>query len=186
VIHLIVACQGKFNSGIERRHRDTIHLARLSHEPAVVPHRHCSGRGRVVDRGCPARRAGRASVGRRCQHPKPAGLRAGPAVITRPRAQRPGLLRRPREAEPLLGHGRHLPVGVPDHPGRRRAVRRARDHRPQPAAGHQRDRRRQRGKQLGDAPCLLAPPRRPCRRVLVVRQGRRAHRARGDPAPTAA
>jgi len=28
------------------------------------------------------------------------------------------------------GHRRHLPVGVHDHPGRRRAVRRAPDHRP--------------------------------------------------------
>ena len=50
----------------------------------------------------------------------PARLRAGPALGARPRAQRAGLLRRPRRAEPLLGHRRHLPVGVPDDLGRRR------------------------------------------------------------------
>src|SRR6266540_1519916 len=48
---------------------------------------------------------------RRC----PAGLCAGPAVCARSRPQRPGLPRRPGRAEPLLGHRRHLPGGLPDH-----------------------------------------------------------------------
>ena len=117
---------------------------------------------------------------------RPARLRACPSVGARPRAQRAGLLRRPRRAEPLLGHRRHLPVGVPDHLGRRRPARRAAHHRPQHPAGRGRDRRRQRRQQQGHAPHLLPPPRRPRRRVLAVRQERRAHRARGDAQAAAA
>ena len=120
------------------------------------------------------------------RHIRPTGLRAGPALGARPGPERAGLLRRPRRAEPLLDHRRHLPVGVPDHVGRRRAARRAADHRQQHPAGRRRDRRRQRRQQQGHPPHLLAPPRRPRRRVLAVRQERHAHRARGDAAPAAA
>ena len=109
-----------------------------------------------------------------------------PPVRARPGPERPEVLRRAGRAEPVLRHRRRLPVGVPDHPGRRRAVRRAPEHRPQPAAGRRRDRRRQRRDQPGDAPRLLASPRRPRRRGLAVRRGRGPHRARGDPAAAAA
>ena len=53
-----------------------------------------------------------------------------PQLGARPRAKRAGLLRRPRGAEPVLGHRRHLPVGVPDDLGRRCPARRA------PTIGH--------------------------------------------------
>ena len=100
------------------------------------------------------------STRRRCRHERTrndhrhiraARLRAGPAVGARPRAQRAGLLRRPRRAEPLLDHRRHLPVGVPDHLGRRRAARRAAHDRQQHPARGRRDRRRQRRQQQGHA-----------------------------------
>ena len=120
------------------------------------------------------------------RHVRATRLRAGAAVGARPRAQRAGLLRRPRRAEPLLDHRRHLPVGIPHHLGRRRAARRAADDRPQHPAGRRRDRVRQRRQQQGHSSRLLAPPRRPRRRVLPVRQERHPHRARGDPAPPAA
>ena len=68
------------------------------------------------------------------------GLRAGPALGARACAQRTGLLRRPRRAQPVLDHRRHLPVGVPHDLGRRRPSRRAADHRPQHPAGRRRDR----------------------------------------------
>ena len=76
------------------------------------------------------RRSARHGRGGECRHEhnrhiRTAGLRAGPALGARPRAQRAGLLRRPRRAEPVLDHRRHLPVGVPDDLGRRRAARRA-------------------------------------------------------------
>ena len=45
---------------------------------------------------------------------------------------------------------------------------------------------RQRREQQGHAPHLLAPPRRPRRRVLALRQERRPHRARGDTPAAAA
>ena len=114
-----------------------------------------------------------------------ARLRAGPALGARPGAERAGLLRRPRRAEPLLDHRRHLPVRVPDDLGRRRAARRAADDRQQHPARGRRDRRRERRQQQGRVPHLLAPPRRPRRRVVAVRQERHPHRARGD-APAAA
>ena len=44
----------------------------------------------------------------------------------------------------------------------------------------------QRRQQQGQLPHLLAPPRRPRRRVVAVRQERHPHRARGDAAPPAA
>ena len=66
------------------------------------------------------------------------------------------------------------------------AARRAPDDRQQHPAGRGRDRRRQRRQQQGHSPHLLAPPRRPRRRVVAVRQERHPHRARGDPAPAAA
>ena len=91
-----------------------------------------------------------------------------------PGAQRAGLLRRAGRAKPLLGHRRHLPVGVPDHLGRGRPARRAADHRPQHPARRRRDRGRQRREQQGHAPHLLAPPRRPRRRLLAVRPERRS------------
>jgi hypothetical protein len=56
-----------------------------------------------------------------------------------------------------------------------------RHHRPQHPAGGRRDRRRQ--QRSNEVTHLIsAPPRRPRRRVLPVRQRRRPHRARGDPA----
>src|SRR5690242_21723163 len=70
-----------------------------------------------------------------------AGLRAGSPVLARPRCQRPGILRRTRGAEPLLGHRRRLSLRVPGYPRRRGAVRRAPVHRPQPAARRERYRR---------------------------------------------
>src|ERR1700730_14144308 len=76
--------------------------------------------------------------------------------------------------------------GVPDYPGRRRAVRRAPVHRPQPAAGRERYRRRRGRDQHGDPPGLHAPPLRPRRRVLAVRQRRGPHRTRGVPTASAA
>jgi hypothetical protein len=88
-------------------------------------------------------------------------------------------------AEPVLGHRRRLPVRVPDHRGRRSAVRRTAEHRPQHKAGRRRDRRRQRRTQHGDAPHLLTSPRRPRRRGLAVQRGCGPHRARGDPAERA-
>lgn len=42
--------------------------------------------------------------------------RTDPAVRTRSRRQRTGLLRRPGREEPVLDHGRDLPGGVPDDP----------------------------------------------------------------------
>ena len=123
---------------------------------------------------------------RRRQRRRPARLRADPAVRARPGPQRSGVLRRAGGAEPVLGHRRRLPVRVPDHPRRRSGVRRAAEHRPQPAPGRGRDRRRQRRDQHGDAPRLLPPSRRPRRRGLAVRRGRGPHRARGDPAAAAA
>ena len=100
------------------------------------------------------------------------GARAGP--------QRAGLLRRPSRAEPLLRHGRHLHVGVPDDLGRRRRARRAADAREQHPARDRRDRLRERRQQQGRVPHLLAPPLRPRRRGVAVRQERDPHRARGD------
>ena len=117
---------------------------------------------------------------------QPPGLRTGAAVGARSRPQRAGLLRRPRRAEPVLDHRRHLPVGVPDHLGRRRAARRAADDRPQHPARGRRDRVRQRRQQQGHVPHLLAPPRRPRRRVVPVRQERHSHRPRGDTTAAAA
>ena len=64
---------------------------------------------------------------------------------------------------------------------RRGPARRPAHHRPQHPAGRRRDRRGERREQQGHPPHLLAPPRRPRRRVLPVRQGRRSHRTRGDP-----
>ena len=66
------------------------------------------------------------------------------------------------------------------------AARRAAHDRPQHPARGRRDRRRQRRQQQGQLPHLLAPPRRPRRRVLAVRQERHAHRPRGDATPAAA
>ncbi len=61
---------------------------------------------------------------RRPHRRRPARLRAGPRVSARPSPQRSGVLRRTCRAEPLPGHRRCLPVGVPDHnspgPGKRR------------------------------------------------------------------
>ena len=60
------------------------------------------------------------------------------------------------------------------------------DDRPQHPAGRRRDRRGKRRQQQGQLPHLLAPPRRPRRRVVPLRQERHAHRPRGDAAaPTA-
>ena len=123
---------------------------------------------------------------RRRRRRGPARLRADPPVRARPGPQRSEVLRRAGGAEPVLGHRRRLPVGVPDHPRRSSRVRRAPDHRPQPAPGGGRDRRRQRRDQHGDPPGLLPPPRRPRRRGLAVRRGRGPHRARGDQAPAGA
>ena len=53
-------------------------------------------------------------------------MRRSRAVGARSRPQRPGLPRRPGRAEPLLGHRRHLPGGLPDHPRRRGPLRRPR------------------------------------------------------------
>ena len=69
-----------------------------------------------------------------------ARLRTGTRGGLRPGPQRAGLLRRPGRAEPVLGHRRHLPVGVPRDARRGGAVRRPADHRAQPAAGRRRDR----------------------------------------------
>ena len=79
-------------------------------------------------------RRGPPSRPRRCRHERDRDihaprLRPCPKVGARPGAQRAGLLRRPRRAEPLLGHRRHLPVRVPDDVGRRRRARRAADDR---------------------------------------------------------
>ena len=115
---------------------------------------------------------------------RPARLRADPPVGARPGPQRPGLLRRARRAEPVLGHRRRLPLRVPGHPRRRGAVRRAAEHRRQPATGRRRDRRRRGREQHRDAPGLLPPPRRPRRGRLAVRECR-PDRARGDPAAAA-
>ena len=101
-----------------------------------------------IDRSATRRRS---THERNSQHGRPARLRAGPALGARPGAERAGLLRRPRRAEPLLGHRRHLPVRVPDHLGRRRAARRAADDRPQHPARGRRDRLRQRRQQQGHA-----------------------------------
>ena len=75
--------------------------------------------------------------------------------------------------------------GLPDDLGRRRAAGRTADDRPQHPARGRRDRCCQRRQQQGQLPHLLAPPQRPRRRILAVRQERHADRARGD-APAAA
>ena len=116
---------------------------------------------------------------------RPTRLRARAEVVLRPCSQRAGLLRRTRRAEPLLGHGRRLPSGVPDHAGRRRPLRRTAEHRAQPPAGYRRDRASQRREQQGDLPGPHPPPRGPRGRILALRQGRHADRARGDPAAPA-
>ncbi len=121
---------------------------------------------------------------RRMQHApgsadRPSRLRPDPALGVRPGPERAGLLRRPGRAKPLLGHRRHLPVRLPDHVGRRRAARRAADDRPQHPAGRRRDRIGERREQQGQLPDLFPPPRRPRGRVVAVRQGRHADRARG-------
>ena len=87
--------------------------------------------------------------GRQPNSLRASGLRARPTVGARPGAQRAGLLRRTRRAEPVLGHRRHVPVGVPDHVGRRRAARRAADDRPQHPARGRRDRVGERREQQG-------------------------------------
>ena len=104
------------------------------------------------------------------------------AVRAGPGRQRAGLFRRAGGEEPVLGHRRHLPGGLPDHPGRGGAVRRAPDHRAQPAARHRPDRVRQRRVQQGDPHRLLAPPCRPRRRIVAVRPRRGPGRARRDQA----
>jgi hypothetical protein len=52
------------------------------------------------------------------QRRRPARLRADPAASPRSRAEQEWVLRRSRRAAALLGHGRHLPVGVADYFGR--------------------------------------------------------------------
>ncbi len=105
---------------------------------------------------CPWRATPERALG---EHSRPApehrrrasGLCADPQVGARPRAQRAGVLRRASRGEPLLGHGRDVPVRVPDDIRRRRPVRRASDDRSQHPAGRERDRRRPRRQQRGDA-----------------------------------
>ena len=72
---------------------------------------------------------------RRRRRRGPARLRAYSPVRARPGPQRSAVLRRAGGAEPVLGHRRRLQLGVPDHRRRRRRVRRAAEHRPQPAPG---------------------------------------------------
>jgi len=96
----------------------------------------------------------------------------GTAVRAGSGRQRAGLLRRAGGEEPVLGHRLHLPGGLPDHPGRGGAVRRAPDHRAQPAARHRRGRLGQRRARQGDPHRLLAPPRRPPGRLVTVRPER--------------
>jgi hypothetical protein len=71
-------------------------------------------RSRPSPRSPPWPTAPRRTGVRRRRHA--ARLRADPAVRARPGRQRAGLLRRAGRAEPVLGHRRHLPGGVPDHP----------------------------------------------------------------------
>ena len=115
-----------------------------------------------------------------------AGLRPDPGRGLRPRAQRAGLLRGTRRAEPVLGHRWHLSGRLPDDAGWRRPLRCPAEHRAQPPAGDRRDRQRERREQQGDPPGPHPPSRGPCRRFFDLRQGRRADRARGDPAAPAA
>ena len=69
--------------------------------------------------------------------------------------------------------------------GRRRPLRCPAEHRAQPPASDRRDRTSQRREQQGDPPGPHPPPRGPRGRILDLRQGRRADRARGDPAAPA-
>src|SRR4029077_9572665 len=114
-------CQRRAN------HHDPVTTAYLTGgEPGPVAKARTAARGRARD--SPGRYRDLTRLRRR-QRRGPARLRAHPPVRARPGPQRPGLLRRTRGAEPVLGHRRRLPGGVLDHTGRRGAVRRAAEHR---------------------------------------------------------
>ena len=117
----------------------------------------------------------------------PAGLRADPAAG----ARAPRSTSRATTSDGSSGTS----TGSPTAPTSRAflttsdgvvAARRAADDRPQHPARDRRDRRRQRRQQQGHLPHLLAPSRRPRRRVVAVRQERHADRARGDAEAAAA
>src|SRR6266478_6540159 len=102
-------CQRRAN------HRDPVTTAYLTGgEPGPVAMARTAARGRARD--SPGRYRDITRLRRRRRR-GPARLRAHPPVGARPGPQRPGLLRRTRGAEPVLGHRRHLPVRVPDHSG---------------------------------------------------------------------
>ena len=89
------------------------------------------------------------------------------------------------ETQSVLGHRRRLPGGLPDDVGRRGPVRRAAEQSATTSSGRSTRSRSQRREQQGHVPGPHPPPRGPRRRVLALRQGRRADRPRGDAAAPA-